>query len=63
MMITVVFDVKEPAVRPESAFGWFMSKFSVLLQWEFFKRRLHARSFSGASGLKCKASGDSICSV
>ncbi|MCY8264994.1 YhgE/Pip domain-containing protein, partial [Bacillus haynesii] len=30
LMITVVFDVKEPAVRPESAFGWFMSKFSVL---------------------------------
>ncbi|MEC0493805.1 YhgE/Pip domain-containing protein [Bacillus glycinifermentans] len=31
LMITVVFDVKEPASRPESALGWFFSKFSVLL--------------------------------
>ncbi|MEK5100147.1 YhgE/Pip domain-containing protein [Bacillus sp. FSL W8-0848] len=31
LMITVVFDVKEPASRPETAFGWFFSKFSVLL--------------------------------
>ncbi|MEC1440749.1 YhgE/Pip domain-containing protein [Bacillus sonorensis] len=31
LMITVVFDVKEPSGRPESAFGWFLSKFSVLL--------------------------------
>ena len=26
LMITVVFDVKEPAVRPESAFGWFIEQ-------------------------------------
>lgn len=31
LMITVVFDVKEPASRPESAIGWFISKFSILL--------------------------------
>ncbi|MED2943929.1 YhgE/Pip domain-containing protein [Bacillus swezeyi] len=31
LMITVVFDVKQPSGKPESAFGWFISKFSVLL--------------------------------
>ncbi|NPC92095.1 YhgE/Pip domain-containing protein [Bacillus sp. WMMC1349] len=31
LMITVVFDVKEPSARPESALSWFFSKFSILL--------------------------------
>jgi putative membrane protein len=46
LMITVVFDVKEPAVRPESAFGWFMSKFSVLFAVGILQggERLHDHS-------------------